>query len=83
MACSKLAACEQAVVAFLYSIRVVYDGPVRFYITLNRNYREPRFEPSFDESLSKFPHIRERGQVESAGKSRQRVGGESPPHGNG
>ena len=23
------------------------------------------------------------GQVESAGKSRQRVGGESPPHGNG
>ena len=23
------------------------------------------------------------GQVESAGKSRKRVGGESPPHGNG
>ncbi len=26
---------------------------------------------------------RERGRIESAGKSRQRVGGESPPHGNG
>ncbi len=26
---------------------------------------------------------KKRGQVESAGKSRQRVGGESPPHGNG
>jgi len=25
----------------------------------------------------------QRGQIESAGKSRQRVGGESPPHGNG
>jgi len=25
----------------------------------------------------------DRGQIESAGKSRQRVGGESPPHGNG
>jgi superfamily II DNA or RNA helicase len=26
---------------------------------------------------------KKRGQIESAGKSRQRVGGESPPHGNG
>ena len=28
-----------------------------------------------------FDLLVERGQVESAGKSRQRVGGESPPHG--
>ncbi len=30
-----------------------------------------------------FIEKKQRGQVESAGKSRQRVGGENPPHGNG
>jgi len=27
--------------------------------------------------------VKQQGQVESAGKSRQKVGGENPPHGNG
>jgi len=31
---------------------------------------------------NKKTRLQKRGQVESAGKSRQRVGGESPPHGN-
>ena len=35
------------------------------------------------DEIERYAPRRQGGQVESAGKSRQRVGGESPPHGNG
>ena len=49
--------------------------------------KSPRMNP-VEEALAdlkvwKKVRGRNRGQVESAGKSRQRAGGESPPHGNG